>query len=150
MAGDLRRGVGALTTFQKTVNTLLTEFEGGAGGNRQVAMERVTRSSLGHAESINFAEANDFFDQYNRVHTALVRLSKSLGDQIEMLRIAVHAADVGYDNVDEEKRRRFHEIKARLSKEYDAAERAKEQEQAKTKAPGPKLQDGTSGTTGLE
>lgn len=146
MAGDLERGVGALQTFQNRVDILLTELEGGAGGSRQVALERVTRESLG-VGAFPFSEADDFFTQYNRVHTALVHLSKSLGDQIELLRIAVHAADVGYDNVDEDARRRFHEIRARLAREHDAAERAKEQ--AQDKGTQPERQDATSGTTDL-
>ncbi|MFC8918962.1 hypothetical protein ACFT5C_24680 [Streptomyces sp. NPDC057116] len=145
MAGDLERGVGALKKFRSQVDTLLTELEGGAGGSRQVALDRVTRGSLG--VGLQFAEADDFFTQYNRVHTALVQLSKSLGDQIELLHIAVHAADVGYDNVDEGARRRFHEIRTRLAKEYDEAERAKAK--AQDKGAQPERQDATSGTTDL-
>ncbi|MER7110948.1 hypothetical protein [Streptomyces sp. NPDC000229] len=145
MASDLELGVGALRTFQSRVDALLTELEGGAGGSRQVALERVTRGSLG--VGLKFTEADDFFNQYNRVHTALVQLSKSLGEQIELLRIAVHAADVGYDNVDEETRRRFHEIRTRLDKEHDAAEWAKAK--AQEKGVHSERHDATSGKTDL-
>ncbi|MEU0669606.1 hypothetical protein ABZ508_30955 [Streptomyces lavendulocolor] len=145
MAGDLERGVGALKKFQSRIDTLLTELEGGAGGSSQVALERVTRRSLG--VGLPFDEADGFYTQYNRVHSALVQLSKSLGDQIELLRIAVHAADVGYDNVEEEERYRFHQIQARLKKEWDAAAEREKASQGKTTQP--ERQDATSGTTDL-
>ncbi|WP_336323823.1 hypothetical protein [Streptomyces lavendofoliae] len=144
MAGDLERGVGALRKFRSRVDTLLAELEGGAGGSRQVALERVTRGSLG--VGMRFDEADGFHTQYNRVHTALVQLSKSLGDQIELLRIAVHAADVGYDNVEEDERYRFHQIQARLKKDWDAAS---EPEKAKGEGAQPERHDATSGTTDL-
>ncbi|GAA2466775.1 hypothetical protein [Streptomyces lavendulocolor] len=145
MAGDLERGVGALKKFQSRIDTLLTELEGGSGGSSKIALERVTRESLG--VGIKFDEADGFHHQYNRVHSALVELSKTLGDQIEMLRIAVHAADIGYDNVEEEERYRFHQIQARLKKEWDAAE-AREKA-AKGKQPPNDRNDDTSATTDL-
>ncbi|MFF8833540.1 hypothetical protein [Streptomyces sp. NPDC015131] len=146
MAGDLERGVGALTTFQSRVDTLLKELEGGAAGSSQVALERVTRDALG--TGLKFLEADGFFAQYSRVHAALVQLSKSLGEQLELLRIAVHAADVGYDNVDEEARRRFYELRTRLDKEHDAAERSREKS-AGDKGAKQERHDAASGTTGL-
>ncbi|MFJ8645071.1 hypothetical protein ACIRNI_02925 [Streptomyces sp. NPDC093546] len=126
MAGDLERGVGALKAFQKDVNALLSDLQGGAGGSSKIAEERVTRESLGHG--LAFAEADGFYTQYNRVHQAIVQLSKHLSDQIELYSIAVHAADVGYDNVEEEQRQRYHSILARLDEERDRAE-AQAQEQ---------------------
>ncbi|GAA2517152.1 hypothetical protein [Streptomyces gobitricini] len=124
MAGDLKLGVDALITFRSRVDAVLTQLEGGDGGAAKVAAERVTRTSFGGDK---FDDAQGFYLQYNRVHKALVSLSKSLGDQIELLAIGVHAADVGYDNVDEAQRRRFHEIQARLSEEREAALALKEQ-----------------------
>ncbi|MFG3509821.1 hypothetical protein ACGF5F_30445 [Streptomyces sp. NPDC047821] len=151
MAGDLERGVGALKKFRSRVDAVLRELESGEGGAAKVATERVTRASFGG----NFGEAEGFYQEYNRVHKALVALSKSLGDQIELLTIGVHAADVGYDNVDEQQRRRFHEIQARLDQERDAAtERAeakrREQEQGDKPAdPQQPRNDAQSGTTDL-
>ncbi|NWF28836.1 hypothetical protein HW130_21665 [Streptomyces sp. PKU-EA00015] len=121
-AADLKRGVGELKKFRRRVDAVLADLEGGDGGAAKVAVERVTRASFGG----NFHEAQGFHDEYNRVHKALVSLSKNLGDQIELLTIGVHAADVGYDNVEEDERRRFHEIQARLDKERDAFEREAE------------------------
>ena len=119
MAGDLERGFKALRKFRDDVDAIISDLEGGDGGATQVGMERVTRASLGHG--IPFGEADGFYAEYNRVHQALVGLSKSLSGQIELLAIGVHAADVGYDNVEDEQRRRFHAIQARLDKERDEA-----------------------------
>ncbi|MFJ5889531.1 hypothetical protein [Streptomyces californicus] len=112
-AGDLRRGVGALETFKKRVDDLLVDFEGSAAAKSKVAAQAVSREALSGSNAC-FAEADGLYTQYNRVHKALVSLSKSLGDQIEYLSLGVHAAAVGFDNVDDETRRRFHEIQTRL------------------------------------
>lgn len=148
MASDLERGVGALKKFRSRVDSVLADLEGGDGGTAKVATERVTRASFG--VGIPFGEAEDFYREYNRVHKALVSLSKSLGDQIELLTIGVHAADVGYDNVDEEQRRRFHEIQARLDKERDAAIEREEAQGKKDAGREPRYGDGgSSGKTDL-
>ncbi|MFE2936152.1 MULTISPECIES: hypothetical protein [unclassified Streptomyces] len=118
--GDLRRGVGALEKFQSRVNTLLGDLEGSAAGKSEIAAQTVSRAALS-GQNACFAEADGLYTQYNRVHEALVSLSKSLGDQIEYLNLGVHAAAVGFENVDDEVRRRFYEIQARLDKEQEKA-----------------------------
>ncbi|MEV0965454.1 hypothetical protein AB0J25_23225 [Streptomyces sp. NPDC049910] len=121
-ASDLERGVGALKRFQKHVDNLLTELESGAGGAKRVAAQAISRGSFSGA-GMPFAEADGFFSQYNRVHKELTSLSRSLGDQIELLRIGVHAADVGFDNVEEDLRSRFHRIQTRLGHERQEHEK---------------------------
>lgn len=122
--GDLRRGVGALEQFQNRVNALLADFEGSAAGRTKVAAQRVSRSSLS-GQNTSFAEADGLYTQYNRVHESLVALSKSLGEQIEYLSLGVHAAAVGFDNVDDDTRRRFHAIQANLGEEHGATQTEK-------------------------
>ncbi|MFJ9053714.1 hypothetical protein ACIRPO_28820 [Streptomyces bacillaris] len=114
--GDLRRGVGALETFKKRVDAVLADLEGSAAGKSKVAAQTVSRASLS-GPNARFAEADGLYTQYNRVHESLVSLSKSLGDQIEYLSLGVHAAAVGFDNVDDDTRRRFHEIQTRIDTE---------------------------------
>ncbi|MFJ6810432.1 hypothetical protein ACIQRK_31245 [Streptomyces anulatus] len=116
--GDLRRGVGALETFKKRVDALLTDFEGSAGSKTKVADQKVSRASLS-GPNARFAEADGLYTQYNRVHSSLVELSRSLGDQIEYLSLGVHAAAVGFDNVEDDIRRRFYEIQARMDAERE-------------------------------
>ncbi|WP_405753236.1 hypothetical protein OHA19_11075 [Streptomyces sp. NBC_00012] len=131
--GDLRRGVGALEKFRGRVNTLLAELEGSAAGKSKIAAQTVSRAALS-GQNACFAEADGLYTQYNRVHEELVSLSKSLGDQIEYLSLGVHAAAVGFDNVDDDVRRRFHEIQARLDKEQEKAhgEKAEKPEQPRS------------------
>ncbi|WP_329233487.1 MULTISPECIES: hypothetical protein [unclassified Streptomyces] len=122
--GDLRKGVGALEKFQKSVNTLLAELESSPAGKSKVAAQSVSRSSLS-GQNACFAEADGLYTQYNRVHESLVTLSKSLGDQIEYLSLGVHAAAVGFDNVDDDTRRRFYEIQADLDEQREKAQAEK-------------------------
>ncbi|MFG3310142.1 hypothetical protein [Streptomyces wuyuanensis] len=138
--------MGELRKFRSRVDAVLSELEGGDGGKTKVAAERVTRGSFG--VGLPFAEAEGFYKEYNRVHKALVTLSKSLGDQIELLTIGVHAADVGYDNVEEAQRARFYEIRARLDRERDEAIE-REQAQQEPAQPAQPRQDAKTGTKDL-
>ncbi|MBT2524069.1 hypothetical protein J7E91_01145 [Streptomyces sp. ISL-99] len=115
---DLERGVGALKRFQTRVNALLADFEGGAGSSAKVGEQRVARASFSGLNA-KFDEADSLFGQYNRVHEELVSLSKTLGAQIEGLSIAVHAAEVGFDKVEEDVRRRYAAIQTRIKAEQD-------------------------------
>ncbi|WP_446040706.1 hypothetical protein [Streptomyces sp. SID1121] len=116
---DLERGVGALKRFQSRVKDLLADLEGGAAGGTKVAAQTVARTSLSGSNA-TFAEADGLYAQYNRVHQSLVSLSRTLGDQIETLSIGVHAAEVGFDNVEESVRRRFAAIQDRIGQEHKA------------------------------
>ncbi|WDG28273.1 hypothetical protein N7925_07930 [Streptomyces sp. CA-278952] len=116
--GDLRRGVGALEKFKSRVDALLADFEGSAASKTKVADQKVSRASLS-GPNARFAEADGLYTQYNRVHSSLVSLSKSLGDQIEYLSLGVHAAAVGFDNVEDDIRRRFYEIQNRMDAERE-------------------------------
>ncbi|WP_037881246.1 hypothetical protein [Streptomyces sp. NRRL F-5727] len=127
---NLELGVGELKKFRDRIDGVIKDLEGGAGGAAKLGQNRVTRGSLGTGK-IAFAEADGFFTEYERVHSSLVALSKSLSGQIELLQIGVHAADVGYQNVEDEQRRRFHEIRARLSEERAEAIRREELERSK-------------------
>ncbi|MFD7549273.1 hypothetical protein [Streptomyces sp. NPDC059816] len=115
---DLRRGVAALKTFKKSIDKVLSDFEGSAGGATKVGSQQVSRASFSSASS-PFGEADGLFTQYARVHQRLTSLSKALGQQIEAMGIAVHGADVGFDNLDEEVRRRFWAIQTKIDAQYE-------------------------------
>ncbi|MFE2848721.1 hypothetical protein ACFXKS_35405 [Streptomyces scopuliridis] len=142
---DLEKGVGALKRFQTRVNALLTELENGAAGNKKVAAHRVSRGSFSGG-NLPFAEADGFFTQYNRVHEEIVKLSKSLGDQIEMLSIGVHAAEVGFNNVEDELRQRFHSIRTRVNEEHEKQDQTRGD---KSSEPGQPRDDAKTGTKDL-
>jgi hypothetical protein len=138
---DLERGIGALKNFQTRVNKLLAELEGGAAGNTKVAAQTVARTSLSGG-SAAFAEADGLYAQYNRVHQELVSLSRVLGDQIETLSIGVHAAEVGFDNVEEDVRRRYAAIQARIDQDQATQRKAE-----KSLKPDPGSSADPTGTT---
>ena len=119
---DLKVGMEALTTFKKRVDTVLATFEGSPGSSTKVAGQRISRASFS-GEGATFAEATGLYAQYDRVHERLTSLSKTLGLQIEAMWIAVHGAEVGFGNLEEEQRRRFWEIQTQTNWESEKAER---------------------------
>jgi hypothetical protein len=138
---DLRRGLEALQIFRKKVSDALANFDESPGAPARIAQHAINRTSFSGTE-IPFSEAADLHGQYERVHERLTYLSKSLGLHIEALRIAVQAADAGYDNVEEEVRRRFWAIQSHLDQEH---QKALEQEQTHRSKAGPKTNKSTEG-----
>ncbi|MCQ0023426.1 hypothetical protein M4914_11010 [Streptomyces somaliensis DSM 40738] len=139
--GDLERGAGALRSFQSKIDALLTDFESGPGSSKKVAEHTIERGAFS-GTGLPFAEADGFFKQYARVHKELVSLSKLLADQMELLRLGVRAADVGFDNVDEDTRRRFHAIDDRLEAAVKEREKHDEKADQKTDKPDHGIQTG--------
>ncbi|PAZ14883.1 hypothetical protein CLM62_16835 [Streptomyces sp. SA15] len=115
-SADVRRGLMALSTFKKRVDDLLTAFEDSAGGSSKVAAHGLTEAAFGMG---NFPEAKALHLEYERVHERITSLSKSLGLQLEAMQIAVHGVDVTFDNLEEDLRYRFHEIRTEVNQERD-------------------------------
>ncbi|WP_438291350.1 hypothetical protein [Streptomyces sp. HUAS TT7] len=128
MGDDLRKGLEALTTFKKRVDTLLTDLEGSHASPTKLAAQQISRTSFS-AGSVAFPEADGLFTQYHRVHERLTSLSKSLAHQIEAMGIAVHGADIGFDNLDEETRLRFKQIQDATDYDAEQAQREKDGKQ---------------------
>ena len=137
----------ALTTFKKRVDGVLSNFEDSPASATKVGAHTISQASF--CGTGNFGEAKGLHAQYERVHERLTSLSKSLGLQIEALQIAVHGADVGFDNLEEELRHRFWEIQTRVSREHAEAEREKAAaEAAKHGGPEEKRSDDTTSEAG--
>lgn len=117
-AEDLGRGAEALKTFQKQVDGIFQKFAESAGDTSKVSGYTVTRGAFSGAG--DFAEATGLYGEYERAHQHITNLTKMLGLQIEALTIAVQGADIGFDNLEEEQRRRFHEIRTEVN-QYNAA-----------------------------
>ncbi|MEU2286439.1 hypothetical protein ABZ614_31690 [Streptomyces sp. NPDC013178] len=115
-AADVRRGLMALSTFKKRVDDLLKDFEESAGGSSKVGTHSLSQTAFGMG---NFPEAKALHLEYERVHERITALSKSLGLQLEAMQIAVHGVDVTFDNLEEDLRYRFHEIRAEVNQERD-------------------------------
>jgi hypothetical protein len=116
-APNVRRGYMALSTFKKRVDDLLTAFEKSAGGSAKVGDHNLSEATFGAG---HFPEAQALHLQYARVHERITALSKSLGLQLEAMQIAVHGVDVTFDNLEEDLRYRFHQIRAQVNQEREA------------------------------
>ncbi|MFF9456526.1 hypothetical protein [Streptomyces flaveolus] len=110
----------ALSTFVKRVDGVLTNLEGSPGNPTRVGAQTIKPGSLAGNPSA-FPEAHDLYLQYNQVHEKLTSLSKTLHLQIEAIGIAVRGAHVGFDNLEEEQRRRFYAIQSQIKGLQDAA-----------------------------
>lgn len=121
-AADLKVGAGVLLTFKQRIDKLLEEFEGSAGSATKVGEHRISRASLKGVGQ--FPEADALFTNYEHVHEQLIRLSKSLGMQIEAMGIATQGAQNGFNTLDEEQRRRFHDIQLEVGRQYQEAQKA--------------------------
>ncbi|AXL91288.1 hypothetical protein C4J65_25515 [Streptomyces sp. CB09001] len=109
----------ALSTFVKRVDSALRNLEGSAGDPTHIGAQRIKPSSLNSGSTSAFPEAHALYLQYNRVHEELTSLSKTLHLQIEAIGIAVRGAHVGFDNLEEEQRRRFAQIQTQIKQIED-------------------------------
>ncbi|WP_043683477.1 hypothetical protein [Streptomyces xylophagus] len=121
-AANLEASNEALTTFMKRVDTVLRDLESSAGNPTRVGAQTINAASLGRGKESIFPEPHDLYQQYNSVHQQLTSLSKTLHLQIEAIGIAVQGAHRGFDNLEEEQRRRFWEIQTEI-KEIRAPEK---------------------------
>ncbi|MHB9858679.1 hypothetical protein [Streptomyces sp. YIM S03343] len=138
MVTGLKANAETLLSFKQRIDKLLEDFEGSPGSPSEVAALRIPRASLsGHG--IDFHEADDLFDQCEWVHSELTRLSKLLGMQLEGIGIATQGAAHKFTNLDEDQRRRFHEIQMEVGRQYKEAQRKKSGEARRE-------QSNTSGT----
>lgn len=121
-AADLKVGAGVLMTFKQRIDKLLSEFESSAGSATKVGEHRVSLASLRGPGQ--FHEAETLFTNYGNFHEQMIQLSKSLGMQIEAMGIATQGAQNGFDTLDEEQRRRFHDIQVEVDRQYREAQKA--------------------------
>lgn len=119
-AANLEVSGEALSTFMKRVDTVLSELESSAGNPKRVGAQTIRPASLNSGKQGAFPEAEDLYSQYNAVHEKLTSLSRTLHLQIEAIGIAVQGAHRGFDNLEEEQRRRFYEIQTEIEDLRDA------------------------------
>ncbi|MGW8064366.1 hypothetical protein ACVV2G_19345 [Streptomyces ziwulingensis] len=111
----------ALSAFVKRVDGVLSGLEASPGNPTRVGAQTIRPGSLAGNPSA-FPEAHDLYLRYNQVHEKLTSLSKALHLQIEAIGIAVRGAHVGFDNLEEEQRRRFWAIQTQIKGVQDAAD----------------------------
>ncbi|MEV6114084.1 hypothetical protein AB0L59_16600 [Streptomyces sp. NPDC052109] len=103
----------ALRQFVKTVDGVLRDLEKSAGNPARVGDQSIRHTSL-RSGSAAFHEADALYGTFNAVHQALTDLSRTLHLQIEAIGIAVEGAKGTFDDLEEEQRRRFYEIKSEI------------------------------------
>ncbi|MEI5526275.1 hypothetical protein WB401_27230 [Streptomyces brasiliscabiei] len=113
-AANLEASGEALDKFVKRVDAVLRDLETSAGNPTKVGAQTIRATSLSAGAGGVFSEADGLYTQYNRVHQELTSLSKTLHLQIEATAIAVQGAHRGFDNLEEELRRRFYAIREEL------------------------------------
>ncbi|WP_328768283.1 hypothetical protein [Streptomyces sp. NBC_00286] len=128
-AEGLKIGLEALGTFKKRVDAVLSTFDGSPASPQKLAAHALSEASFSGAGG--FAEAKGLHSQYERVHERLTTLSRHLGLQIEAMQIAVMGADGNFSNLEEEQRRRFHEIGEEIRRQQEEAKLAQQLEAAR-------------------
>ncbi|MEV6396446.1 hypothetical protein AB0M39_16970 [Streptomyces sp. NPDC051907] len=94
----------SMSTFKKEIDKILLELEGSEAAPDKVSADRLEPGHLGKPE---FRESAFLYGTYMVVHDELEKLSKILAQQIDGLSIAVQASQVGYENIDDDIRRRM-------------------------------------------
>ncbi|MFB7269898.1 hypothetical protein [Streptomyces sp. NPDC056244] len=127
-SADLNVDASELIKFKNRVDGLLTKLDESPAAPTQMEGGQVARGDLG----TGFSEADELYGVYKRVHTELQNLSQGLAGQIEALGIAVEGSRRGYENIDDDIRRRMQRISQSAQEEYDRRqeERRREQEPA--------------------
>jgi Zn-dependent oligopeptidase len=118
-AANLETSGEALSKFVSRVDAVLRDLEGSAGNPTKVGAQTIRLTSLSSGTH-KFDEAEGLYKQYDRVHQELTSLSRTLHLQVEATAIAVQGAHRGFDNLEEEQRRRFAEIQAQVREIQDA------------------------------
>ncbi|MER7413466.1 MULTISPECIES: hypothetical protein [Streptomyces] len=143
---DLEKGAEELRKFKRKVDAILRDLEDSPAATKAVAWQEITRTSLSGL-GVDFKEADSLYKAYTMVHTELLTLSRTVGEQIEAIGIAVHAADIGFDNLEVDQQRRFWDIQQRaqeLEQKREAERQRAEQKDGAGKHDEPKHNKKTS------
>ncbi|WP_406304771.1 hypothetical protein OHA61_24085 [Streptomyces sp. NBC_00885] len=113
-----------LANFRKKADQILTKLLGSQASPKQLADEKLVRDELGGGQSA-FIEAQELFGAYESVVVQLKQLSKMLSDSVDGLSIAIQASQSGYEEMDDDVKRRMRALNQRTG-EW-AREHAKDQ-----------------------
>lgn len=129
-----RLDVGAVTlqSFRTRIEHLLSDLDDSPAAHRRLADSRVGADAYGEG----FAAATELHASYARIRGRLEALSRTFGDTIESMGIAIHIADRGYADVDEDLKRRFAELQRRARAQYARGEPAPPSKATSTVATG--------------
>ncbi|MFJ8827210.1 hypothetical protein ACIREE_36265 [Streptomyces sp. NPDC102467] len=116
-AGDIVTELESFTKFQQRVDQLVKDLKGSPADSKKLGNEPLARAQFGGGEGA-FKEASGLYTSYQTVITDLENLSKLLSDSIEGMGIAVMISHQGYENLDEDVKRRVQRIRAETTEHY--------------------------------
>ncbi|GAA0459649.1 hypothetical protein [Streptomyces olivaceiscleroticus] len=130
-AADIRRARHTLVQFRNRIEDILNSLEKPSGPQHRVSVMELSRSAFSGAGA--FAEADGLHLQFNKVHTHLKTLCTTLNEQIEAMGIALHGANIGFDNLEDDLKRRFWEIQDQAEARYLEQSKEQQHQQGKVK-----------------
>ncbi|WP_345041073.1 hypothetical protein [Streptomyces sannanensis] len=104
-----------LQAFKARMEELLRTLNESPAQHTKIGDQTITADSYG----TGFAAADELAKAYDKVRSRLETLTRTFGEQIEAMGIAVHIADKGYGGVDVDEARRFEEIRKATEKVYE-------------------------------
>ncbi|MCX4981183.1 hypothetical protein [Streptomyces sp. NBC_00572] len=110
----------SMETFRKQVEGLIKELQGSGAGAGQLKADPVTRTQFGGGGAA-WGEAQGAYAAYDGTLSRLVELSGLLNDCLEGLGIAVVASKNGFEEMDDDIKRKMIDIHQRT---FDAKEKA--------------------------
>ncbi|MFE7130770.1 hypothetical protein ACFVIM_07925 [Streptomyces sp. NPDC057638] len=105
-----------MESFKSSVDTLLQDFASSDAHHGKVAEDRLDKASLGGP---GFQEAEFLYASYHVVHQELQNLSKTLGLQIESMKLAIQASQTGYQNIDDDIKAQMQALNTQIAARYD-------------------------------
>ncbi|MFF9686010.1 hypothetical protein [Streptomyces sp. NPDC014623] len=119
-AASLATELTSFTKFRNRIDELLRDLKESPAGPRKLTEDPISRQQFGGGDN-RWAEAASLFVSYETVITELESLSKLLSDCIEGMSIAVLASHNGYENIDDDLRRRMLAISDGVGEHYGGA-----------------------------
>ncbi|MFH8934698.1 hypothetical protein [Streptomyces griseosporeus] len=114
---DIQTEFTSFTKFRQRIDELIRDLKESQAGPKKVGEDQVSRTQFGGGDA-SWVEAAGLHKSYEKVITDLESFSKLLGDCMEAMSIAVLASHKGYDNIDDDVRRRMAAINAETTKHY--------------------------------
>ncbi|MGR3935593.1 hypothetical protein [Streptomyces sp. BRA346] len=111
---DLKVEAETLASFKSRIDKILLDLEESPAARSKISDQTVAHAAFG----AEFTAAADLAGAYEKLHARLEKFSRTLGDQLEALGIAVQISDRGYDSVDAEQAARLRAIQKRTAEYY--------------------------------
>ncbi|MFE5164441.1 hypothetical protein ACFRNT_39310 [Streptomyces sp. NPDC056697] len=137
---DLKVEAETLASFKSRIDKILIDLEESPAAKSKISDQTVAHAAFG----AEFSAAADLAGAYEKLHDRLEKFSRTLGDQLEALGMAVQISDRGYESIDAEQADRLRAIQDRTAKYY--GENADNRGAGHNENPARKTGTGKSGT----